>query len=132
MKKLFLYIFQGLLWYNISFAKVLIFRCDLETMTQDSKKNKWEVLENRKFKFTIKNNKELYLHNYNTNDSDDWPFIIISNQKKYFIAQFDKSNNTSGIWIETITFRKNDGFTVYLSTTSMGQTVYDGYCTNPS
>ena len=80
---------------------------------------------------TIKNNKELYLHNYNTNDSDDWPFIIISDQKKYFIAQFDKSNNTRGIWVETITFRKNDGFTVYLSTSSIGQTVYDGYCTNP-
>ena len=132
MKKFLAIVILSLLWCNISFAKDLVLKCDLETITQDSKKNEWEVLENRKFKFTIKNNKELYLHNYNTNGSDDWPFIIISDQKKYFIAQFDKSNNTSGIWIETITFRKNDGFTVYLSTTSMGQTVYDGYCTNPS
>ena len=113
---------------NVGFAKDLMLECDLKVIDQEAKKNKWEFIENRKFKFTIKNNKELYLHNYNTNVTDDFPFIIISDQKEYFIAQFDMSANKTGIWIETITFRKNDGFTVYFSTSVKGQTVHDGYC----
>jgi D-alanyl-D-alanine dipeptidase len=128
MKKLFLCIFLFLIFLKPTFAQNIVLECIWDAHVKDyTQDNKWKSFDhNQYFKLTIKN-KELVIYDYLL--KKDWTHFEIKNQNNKYIIATTISNYADGPSADFITYRKKDGYTVYMgSDYEFGLTAQTGYC----
>ena len=129
MKKLSLYIFLVLIFFKPVYAQNIVLECEWGAHVKDyTTDNKWKTFDhNQNFKLTIKN-KELVLYDYQL--KMDWkPHFKIKNQNSEYIIGTDVSNYADGPSVGFITYKKKDGYTVFMSSDyEFGLTAQTGFC----
>ena len=128
MKKLSLYVFLILVFSKFAYAQNIVLECTWDAHVKDyTRDNTWKTFDNNQnFKLTIKS-KELIIYDYLL--KTDWtPFKIKNRNSKYIIGT-EVSNYADGPSAGFITYKKKDGYTVYMgSDYEFGLTAQTGYC----
>ena len=137
MKKLYLYIFLGLIWCNSGIAEIEL-KCDIKVhvknyefrpeKTEDVDYNRWLDLDSYSQQLKIKKNKIISFTN--ADEELGLPgntYKIIKNDQRYLVGEFIQ-RDAEGITVDHLIYDKKFKFTSQLYYSDYGIAIYEGFC----
>ena len=137
MKKLSLYIFLLLMFYNVGIAEIVL-KCDVKVhvknyefrpeKTEDVDYNRWLDLDNMDQKLKIMKDKIIIITNVDEElGLPGKTYKIIKNDQRYLVGEIIERDH-EGIIIDHLIYDKKFKFTSQLYYSDYGIAIYEGFC----